>query len=176
MAADVPAILYSVIDGIGRDRIRRDITSDIGKSVAFCNEIMQKCEEELGSDPQQELLATAIEGLLHFMLTAAVLPSQRKTRVGEVELDIVIPSIRALVAAPEKSLVIQVIKTASDYEELSNASKVQPNHDNLWLVSVAKLTTHFKNYSLEDRTLPLIIVDIYEFVRRNGISGLKLVQ
>lgn len=176
MTADVPAILHSVIDGIGRDRIRIGITSDIRNSVGFCNEIMQKCEEAFRSDPQQELLGTAIEGLLHFMLTAALLPSQRKTRLGEVELDIVIPSVRGLLAAPEKSLVIQVIKTPPGHEKISKGSKVQPNHDNLWLVSNTKLSTHYKNYSLEDRTLPQIIVDIYEFARTNGISGLKLVQ
>jgi hypothetical protein len=104
-----------------------------------------------------------------------MLPSQRKVQVRGVELDLVIPSVRALTQQPENAIVIQVYKSENDRDKLVKTVQLQPNTKNLWVVSAAKLSTDYRNYNLEEgNSFSSIVVDIYRFVKNKGISGLKL--
>ncbi|MGI0024813.1 MAG: hypothetical protein ACREA4_06660, partial [Nitrososphaera sp.] len=79
MGPDVPSILYSVINEIGKDRIRADVFSNVALSQTHCEEILKRCKAKLGKRASSEEMATICEGLLHYMLTASMLPSQRKS-------------------------------------------------------------------------------------------------
>jgi hypothetical protein len=175
MTIDVGETLYSVINELGKDKIRAELTSDISQSQKYCNEIISKCKARVGDDATPELLATFCEGLLHFMLTACMLPSQRKVRLRGVELDIVIPSVRTLSQEPENAIVVQIYKTEKDDDKIAKASDVQPHVKNLWVVSAPTLSRVYKNYNLEqENSFANIVVDIHRFVKSKGISGLKL--
>jgi hypothetical protein len=50
----------------------------------------------MGTEANNETLATLCEALLHFMPTASLLPSERKVSMLGANLDVVIPSTRIL--------------------------------------------------------------------------------
>jgi hypothetical protein len=110
MPADIKDTLYSAINEIGREKIRMELAGDIKRSELYCRDIIARCASGLGPEADDELLATLCEALLHFMLTASLLPSERKVSMRDIDLDIVIPSTRVLGKNPEKSLVIQVTR------------------------------------------------------------------
>lgn len=167
--------MYSIINEIGKEKIRQEVVSDIRTSETHCRQVVQGTRERLGtSDP--ESLGTLCEALLHFMLTAAVLPSQRKLTVNGHEVDILVPSSRILLHDPAKALVIQVMKDSSDSLKVANAEKLQQIRENIWLVSSSKINGNYRDYNLEDDSYFGIVRDIYAFVSSKGISGLKLVQ
>jgi hypothetical protein len=173
MSKDVKQVLYSVIDDIGREKIRADVNSNIHSSTRYCTEIVYRCRQELGSEANYETLGTLCEALLHFMLTASLLPSERKVVVAGTELDIVIPSVKSLTKSPQKALVIQVLKNKEDLTKIREAQNIQKNVENLWLISIEKTNYSGRNYSLDDSTYQYssIIVDIHTFLARNGIDN-----
>jgi hypothetical protein len=132
----------------------------------------------LGSEANDEGLATLCEALLHFMLTASLLPSERKVSVYGKALDIVIPSARILTKSPEKSLVIQVIRENDFAAKLKQAESVQPYSENIWLISAKQLKTNHRNYYLGPASLQYshIIPDISTFLSKKGDRGLRLLH
>jgi hypothetical protein len=175
MSVDVSAILYSVINEIGRDKIRTDISADIAVSQTYCEQILERCRALLGDNENVQTVGAICEGLLHFMLTASILPSQRKLSIQGSEIDIVIPSVKVLAKEPEKSIIIQVIKSDMDLSKVAGAERLQPIPENVWIVSSTRLGNNHRNYSFDgDKSFAKIVKDIHGFVASKGISGLKL--
>lgn len=175
MSADVKEVLYSVIDGIGRDKIRAEVSTSIdAASRKYCGQIVEKCIKELGPQTNDEVLGTLGEALLHFMLTASLLPSERKVSLAGMELDVVIPSIKNLTKDPSKALVIQVVKD-STLQRARQAEGAQPNAGNLWIISARPVETSHRNYVLRDN-YPSIISDIHAFLKDKGVSSLKMLH
>lgn len=175
MSADVKEVLYSVIDGIGRGKIRAEVSANTdAASRKYCEQIVKKCINELGRQIDDEVLGTLGEALLHFMLTASLLPSERKVSLAGVELDIVIPSVKSLAKDSSKALVIQVIKDGTPHRA-KQAEKVQPNASNLWVISARPIETGHKNYALSGTYLS-IISDIHAFLKDKGVSSLKMLH
>lgn len=175
MPADVKDTLYSVINGIGKEKIRTDVAADVKRSERYCRDIIATCSSMLDPGAGDEALATLCEALLHFILTASLLPSERKVSTQGVDLDIVIPSTRALDKSPEKSLVIQVIR-GDLAAKAKQAESVQPHRENIWLISAQPLQTDYRNYHLGPGGLQYsrIISDIGAFLSEKGGRGLKL--
>jgi hypothetical protein len=122
-------------------------------------------------------LATLCEALLHFMLTASILPSERKVSLHGSDLDVVVPSIRMLGKNPDKALVIQVVRDDLA-ARVAQARSVQPCHENIWLVSARPLQTDHRNYHVGPGNFPYtrIISDISAFLAEKGDRGLKLLH
>jgi hypothetical protein len=177
--ADVKEVLYSVIDSIGREKIRSEVSSEAEvASRRYSAEIISRCTAVLGPAASREELGTLCEALLHFMLTASLTPSERKVTVDGVELDVVIPSTKGLAKSPAKALVIQVIKTDGDMARVEQAKQVQPNHENVWTVSAKNTRLGARNYSLSGESFQYsaIIADIRTFLADKGVNSLKLVH
>jgi hypothetical protein len=176
--ADIKVVLYSAIDKIGKEKIRIQINGKIEKSEGYCDEILERCRGAMNHNIDDETAAALCEALLHFMLTASVLPSQRKVNWRGVELDIVIPSLKILDKHPSKALVIQIIKKGNDLTKIKQAESVQPHHRNIWVVSARQLDIKHRNYCFESRRFPYsrIISDIHAFLIEEGDSGLKLLH
>ena len=174
LSADVKEVLYSVIDGIGRGKIRMEVSADVAASKRYCEEITEKCVNALGSQTDDETLGTLCEALLHFMLTASLLPSDRKVTIDGIEVSVVIPSVKSLAKDPSKSLVIQVVKDGT-VRLVREAEKVQPIPDNLWAVSARPIDTGHRNYALKGR-YPLMISDVRAFLQDKGVSSLKMLH
>src|SRR5438093_5491211 len=135
MPTDVKDLLYSAINEIGREKIRMVVASDVDVCKKYCSEILRKCKRKLGTEANEETLAMLCEALLHFMLTASLLPSERKVSVHGADLDLVIPSARILTRSSDKSLVIQVIMGNDPAAKVKQAESVQPKRENIWLIS-----------------------------------------
>ncbi|MDQ3807735.1 MAG: hypothetical protein M3298_06155 [Thermoproteota archaeon] len=178
MSAEVKAILYSAIEKIGKEKIQMEVIRDIETSETLCNEILEECKNRIGNILDDELLGNLCEALLHFMLTASLLPSERKVRWKGSELDLVIPSLKMLSKYPENALVIQIIKSATELAKIKHAESVQPHFANIWTVSPRKLEEDHKNYHIHSKELPYsrIVLDINTFLVSKGNRGLKLLQ
>jgi len=174
---DVKDMLYSVINEVGSEKIRMDVTADIKTSEKYFRDIIYQCTGLLGSKANDQTLVTLCEGLLHFMLTASLLPSERKVRMRGADLDIVIPSTRTLGKNPDRSLVIQVVG-GDPVAKVKQAESVQPHRENIWFISAGQLQTDRRNYHLGSTGLPYsrIISDISAFLAEKGDRGLKLLQ
>jgi hypothetical protein len=178
VSADIKDILYSTIDKIGRAKIRMEVIGEIERSEQSCNEILEKCKSRMGDQLDDESFGTLCEALLHFMLTASLLPSERKVNWKGAELDLVVPSLKMLSKSPEKALVIQIIKGNGDLTKIKHAQSVQPHDGNIWIVSAKRLEVDHKNYYLGSIQFPYsrIILDINAFLARKGDRGLKLLH
>ena len=179
-------MLYSIIDGIGKEKIRSDVTSDIRLSRHYMEMIMDKCEKRIGPT-DDETLGSLCEGLLHFMLTVCILPSTRKVQINNTDIDIVIPSLQTLKNFPNKSLLIQISKEVYGIKQtkINDIARVQPNNKNLWVISKRPLSIGYINYTVkpEANSLPSperrsyrdIIVDIHKFLEETGDKSLRFI-
>ena len=178
MSVDVKDILYSTIEKIGKEKIRIAVISDIEMSERCCNEILEACKNRMGDVLEEELVGNLCEALLHFMLTASLLPSDRRVSWRGSELDLVIPSLKTLIKSPENALVIQIIKRNDDLTKIKHAESVQPHDANIWIISSRLLEVDYRNYYIDSRELPYsrLVVDINTFLVGKGVRGLKLLH
>jgi hypothetical protein len=176
VSSDIAAILYSSIDKIGRAKIRTDLTSDIALSGKYCEDILKGCIEESSLGRDEETLVTLCEGLLHFMLTASLLPSERKVNFRGADLDVVVPSLKVLAKNPENAIIIQLMKNHADLDKITRAESVQPQNENIWIVSSKMMAIRHSNYHLGEGATQYshIVQDINEFVKSKSIGKLKL--
>ena len=178
MSVDIKDILYSAIAKFGKDKIRMEVINDIEMSERRCNEILEECKKKMTNNLDDESFANLCEALLHFLLTASLLPSERKVTWKGAELDLVIPSLKMLNKSPDKTLVIQIIKGNEVLTKIKAAKSVQPHDVNIWTVSAKRLEIDHKNYYVGSSLFPYqrIIIDINAFLVHKGDRGLKLLH
>jgi hypothetical protein len=178
VSADIKDIVYSVIEKIGKEKIRVQIARQIEMSEKYSNEILEGCKNMMGDLLDEESVGNLCEALLHFMLTASLLPSERKVTWRGSELDLVIPSLKMLSKSPQKAIVIQIIKRNDELTKIHHAESVQPHGPNIWIVSARQLKLVHRNYCVGSREFPYsrIISDINIFLIRKGVRGLKLLH
>ena len=178
VSVDIKDILYSAIAKFGKDKIRMEVINDIEMSERRCNEILEECKKKMTNNLDDESFANLCEALLHFMLTASLIPSERKVTWKGVELDLVIPSLKILNKSPDKTLVIQIIKGNEVVRKIKDAKSVQPHDVNIWTVSAKRLDVDHKNYYVGSSLFPYprIIVDVNAFLAHKGNRGLKLLD
>ena len=83
------------------------------------DEIIQNCYDKiLTMGEKNESIGVFATGMLHYLLTNALITSQRKIEYSGEELDIVIPGIKTLEKDPKKTLLICILKT-SDINEIN---------------------------------------------------------
>ena len=178
VSVDIKDILYSAIAKFGKDKIRMEVINDIEMSERRCNEILEECKKKMTNNLDDESFANLCEALLHFMLTASLIPSERKVTWKGIELDLVIPSLKMLNKSPDKTLVIQIIKGNEVVRKIRDAKSVQPHDVNIWTVSAKRLEVDHKNYYVGSSLFPYprIIVDVNAFLAHKGNRGLKLLH
>lgn len=175
---DIKDILYSAIAKMGKDKIRMEVINEIEISERRCIEILEECKKKMANDLDDESLVDLCEALLHFMLTASLLPSERKVTWRGAELDLVIPSVKMLNKSPDKTLVIQIIKGNGVLRKIKNAKSVQPHDVNIWTMSARRLEIDYRNYYLGSSLFPYprIVIDINAFLVQKGDRGLRLLH
>src|SRR5215203_3411346 len=143
----IKQILYSEIENIGKEKIQAKINSSIESSQKYIDKIMNKCITKLTYESNDDddfniAIVTLCEVLLHFMLTTCTLPSERKIRVkNDLILDVIVPNLQSLKIKPDKSIIIQVIKDKRmDLNKTSQLEFLQPNHENIWLISAKPIS------------------------------------
>lgn len=178
-------ILYSEIEDIGKEKIQAKITSNIESSQQYIHKIMNECITKLTYESSDDdiTIATLCEILLHFMLTICTLPSERKIRVtNDLTIDVIIPSLQSLKTKPDRSIIIQIIKDKMmDLNKTSQLEFLQPNRENIWLISAKPLlTTKYTTYCVfPDAGLhnySNIIIDIENFLKKTGDKSFRFIH
>jgi len=161
-------------------RIQKLISDE--KFSEIIDDVITNCYDKIitlgEKDESVGILAT---GLLHFLLTNALLNSQRKVEYQGIEIDIVIPDLKTLEKDPKKTLLICIPKTSNKKEieqKLMELYKIQPEKQNIWLVLSQKLDFENRLYIIqkEDQTFSKIIFDIAQFVNVHGQSKFKILR
>ncbi len=176
---EIKEILYSSID-----KHSGYIVSDIaqGKSSEIIETIYDECKDQLDKldDNKSEILGTFAEGLTHYLLTTALIPSQRKITFNDVYVDILIPDIKILSTSPQDALIVSFPKT-NDVHTIKNRfaeiTKIQPIKENIWFVLENGADIGIRTYAINNRgDFPFsnIINDIIGFLTNKKQSKLKL--
>ena len=178
---EIKRILYSIIEEIGKEKIQSEISSSIESSQKHIDAIMRKSITRIASesnDDHDDTIATLCEALLHFMLTICTLPSERKIQVkNDLVLDVIIPSLQSLKTKPHKSIIVQIVKDDVDLNKIRELEFLQPNEENIWLISAKHLsTTKYKTYSVFSNEYSNIIIDINNFLKETGDKSFRLIH
>ncbi|HUT07126.1 MAG TPA: hypothetical protein VMW74_10645 [Nitrosopumilaceae archaeon] len=146
------------------------------------NDIMKNCYSKVTlMEDKEESLGVLAVGVLHYMLTNAMLTSQRKIMYQGIELDIVIPDLKTLEKDPRKTLIIFIPKTLDKKlinKKLRQLQKIQPEKQNIWIVLTQDLGFECKTYIIkkENSSFSKIIYDIANFVNIQGQNKLKILR
>ena len=192
---EIKQVLYSVIGEVGREKIQNELALDITSSRKYIDLIIGNFIRRLASESNDYvidddddyvsgiIIPTLSEALLHFMLTICTLPSERKiTIINDLGLDIVVPNLRSLQTKPEKSIIVQIIKTDVEFSNLSKLESLQPIHKNIWLISAKayssrKYTTYQVLSNAESyNKYSNIIIDIHNFLKEAGDKSFRFVH
>ena len=188
---DIKEILYAEIDKIGgKDVIRTQLSNDISNSKLIINTLLDKCSVLLNKDNQTEdEFAMFGEALLHFLLTMAMIPAERKKVIDNIDIDILIPNSKNLKTDKGKTLIINFIKNKK--ENIDNIikiiSQVQNNKNNIWFVSSKDSESGLCTFIVSSDSLSLndnikrpiypfseILIRIDEFLKHINYTGLKI--
>lgn len=162
MAADAAGAAYAAIDGTGRANIaralaegRRDVVGGLARRAA-------DGAAALGGD-RRARVAEALTSLLHYLLAAAAVPSQRKVEAGGTTVDVAIPDARALLSSPRDAVLVCVPGARPEpARELDAAmAALQPHPDNLWYVTEGAAPG--RAYSVGGGTFGGLVFDAAEF-------------
>ena len=175
---EISEIIYSAISDYGEQRILSDIVQ--GESPDVIKVIFEHClaKIEKNETARPETFGAVAEGLLHYMLTVSMIPSQRKTLFQSVEIDIAVPDTRTLSVSPQDVIIVYFPKTDNIdniQSQIEKIKKVQPNSKNIWLVLENNLTVEAKVYTLKySMTFANIINDLISFTSNKKQSKLKI--
>ncbi len=146
------------------EKIQKLISDE--KFSEIIDDVITNCYEKIITlGEKDECMGVLATGLLHFLLTNALLNSQRKVEYKGVEIDIVIPDLKTLEKDPKQTLLICIPKTSNKKEieqKLMELYKIQPEKQNVWLVLSQELDFENRSYIIqkEDQTFSKIIFDI----------------
>lgn len=144
--------------------------------------ILENCYDKvILMGEKEESLGVLATGLLHYLLTNALISSQRKIKHAGIEIDIIIPDLKTLEIDPKKTLIVCIPKTIDKKiieQKLTQLQKIQPIKENIWLVITKKLDFQNKTYVIEKKNTSFskIIYDIAQFVNVQGQSKFKILK
>lgn len=159
----------------------QELTSQ-SKFPELINDVLENCfDKVILMGEKEESLAIFATGLLHYLLTNALIPSQRKIEHNDIEIDIVVPNLKTLENDPNESLIIHIPKTMDVNkikQKLDSLKKIQPNSKNIWLVLSKKLDFQNNTYVIEKKNPSFlkIIIDIGQFVNVQGQNKFKILR
>ena len=146
------------------------------------NEIVENCYDQIISmDKKEESVGILATGILHYLLTNALLNSQRKVEHKGLELDIVIPDVKTLEKDAKMTLVILIPKSSDKKiinEKISQLSKIQPIKENIWAVLSDEIKTDCKSFVLskKNNSFAKIIFDIAQFSNVGKSNKFKILR
>ena len=146
------------------------------------NEIIENCFEKiLEMGEKDEVVGVLATGILHYLLTNALITSQRKIEYQGIELDIVIPGTKTLDIDQKKTLLICIPKSSDVKvidDKISQLEKIQTVKENIWLVLSENIPTEKKSFVLskENNSFAKIIFEIAQFSNVSGTNKFKILR
>ena len=145
-------------------------------------EVIQNCYDKiLTMGEKNESIGVLATGILHYLLTNALITSQRKVEYSKEDLDIVIPDIKTLENDPKKTLLIYIAKTSNINEideKIEKLEKIQPEKENIWTVLSEDIPIKKKSFILSknNNTFSKIIFEIAKFSNIGGSNKFKILR
>ena len=145
-------------------------------------EIVDSCYDKIISmDKKEEAVGILATGILHYLLTNALLNSQRKVEYQGMELDIVIPDIKTLEKDTKMTLLILIPKSSNKKiidEKISRLRKIQPDMENIWVVLSEDMPLECKSFVLskENNSFSKIIFEIAQFSNVGRSNKFKILR
>jgi hypothetical protein len=152
------------------------------KFDVIINEIIENCYDKIIlMDKKEEAVGILATGILHYLLTNALLNSQRKVDYQGMELDIVIPDTRTLEKDAKMTLLILIPKSSDKKiidEKISQLRKIQPTKENIWVVLSEDITLDCKSFVLskENSSFSKIIFEIAQFSNVGRSNKFKILR
>ena len=146
------------------------------------DEIIENCYEKIMSmDKKEESVGILATGLLHYLLTNALVNSQRKVEYKGLELDIVIPDVRTLEKDAKMTLLILIPKSSDKKiidEKISQLNEIQPYKDNIWVVLSEDIPIDSKSFVLSkgNNSFSKIIFEIAQFSNVGKSNKFKILR
>jgi hypothetical protein len=163
-----------------KEKIEKLISEE--KFSEIIDNVIANCYDKIitlgGKDESVGVLGT---GLLHYLLTNALINSQRKVEHNGIEIDIVIPDIKTLEKDPKKTLLICIPKSSNKNiieEKISQLEKIQPEKENIWVVLSENVSINQKYFLLskENNSFSKIIFEIAQFSNVHGTNKFKILR
>ena len=152
------------------------------KFDVIINEIVENCYDKVVSmSKKDEAVGVLATGILHYLLTNALLTSQRKVEYQGVELDIVVPDVKTLEKDPKMTLII-LIPESSDKKiidkKISQLKEIQPVKQNIWTVLSEEIELDSKSFILskENNSFSEIIFKIAQFSNVGKSNKFKILR
>lgn len=183
MNTDSPVkdILYKELSNITENKIQLEISKN--NSSKIISEIILKCFPKIQqiSLNMDEDIGIFAESLMHYFLALAIIPSQRKISLKDIEIDIVIPDLRTLQSNPKNSLIVIFPKSKDKNfikKRISDVEKIHTVKENIWIILHENLELRNKTYLINDssNSLNKILDDINEFFSSRKQSKLKFIK
>jgi hypothetical protein len=149
-SSPIKDLLYQTLQSIPENVIQKKIAKNPRNLI---EEIFSKADIDSLGKNKTENYETFAESLMHYLLTSALIPSQRKVAIGHIEIDIVIPDVRTLKSSNKDAIIILFPKTDNTItilQKLEKISTVQPNRENIWLVQRIALGLPYKTYEIDN--------------------------
>jgi len=176
---EIKDILYQAISEYDEKRIISDIAQ--GESPVTIDAIFEHCLQSLDNagENNPKTRGALAEGLIHYLLTLALIPSQRKTVIQSVDIDVAVPDDKTLSLSPGDAVVILFPKTSEPKEvkgQVDKLKKIQPKSENIWVVADEPVHVEAKVYTLDRKefTFSNIINDLISFLSDTKQSKLKI--
>lgn len=168
--------LYRTIEKISDNRIQQEIAR--GNSPHIIRQILLESKiDELKGDATENYEVFA-ESLMHYVLTNALIPSQRKVTLNQIEIDIIIPDARTLGISKKDAIIILFPKTnnaTSIQTRLEKIHSIQPIKENIWLIQKSNLGLPYRTYEIDNNcTFANIINDIQVVMASRPQSKFKI--
>lgn len=174
----IKEILYKQISSVSEQKIHAEIAKN--NTAGLIRDMVKDCSPKISrlQGSQNENFEAFAESLMHYLLTNALIPSQRKITVKTIEIDIIVPDVRTLVSSPRDALIILFPKTDiidAIQDRLKKIETIQPIKENVWLVQKTSLGLKYKTYEIDkDCSFANIINDIGTFSASKAHSKLKI--
>jgi hypothetical protein len=170
-----------LFDFINNSEIFPQLIAD-KKFDKIIEDIIENCYDKIVSmGDKDESIGVLATGILHYLLTNALLNSQRKIEYQGMGLDIIVPDIKTLEKDPKMTLLICIPKSSDIkviQEKISQLEQIQPVKDNIWVVLSEEKQLDQKTFVLskENNSFSKIIFEIAQFSNVGGANKFKILR
>ena len=146
------------------------------------DEIVENCYDKIIlMDKKDEAVGVLATGILHYLLTNALLNSQRNVESQGLELDIVIPALKTLEKDSKMTLLILIPKSSDKKrinEKILQLKKIQPIEENIWIVLSKEIALDCKSFILSKgkNSFSKIIFEIAQFSNVGKSNKFKILR
>jgi hypothetical protein len=181
MNEDNNSVKEYLFEHIKKSDVRYQQLCSQEKIIEIINDILENCYQKVSlMKDKEKRLGVLATGILHYILTNVMIPSQRKVVHRGVEIDIVIPDLKTLEKDPKKTLLVYIASTLDKNKietKLTQLQTIQPEKQNIWIVLTKDLDFD-KTYVIkkENSSFSEIIYDIGKFVNLQSQNKFKILR